>query len=903
MINSWLKLFCFLKKIYPMIIFQSKADTNTYHSLTLENGIKVLLVINDLFTKASCSLSVNIGSYDEPESFNGLAHFLEHMLFMGTEKYPEVNMFMEYLNQHNGSTNAYTAHEHTTYYCDIDSEYLGTMADMFSQFFISPLFKADTVDKEINAVNSEYLNSLNSKAFRLEALCKNFIKKGNPEGRFNCGNSETLRQENGLEEVINLWKTKYSSNLMSLVICGSGNVENLIKIANLFSFIKNNNVIKNPDPNFSIDLFESEYLSKTICFKPIDDKYQLIIVNVLPGLLNKFKCNPLGYIQHILTRSEEGSLLCLLKNNELAFSISFECDLLINLTNVKISVGLTKKGYEDQDKVLSIISSYLSSIRANKSEYEILRKLQNEDFDYEQIKNPIDIAEFASSNLLYYPVEYVLKHEHTFEEFDEELINNCIFNISNFKNWLVLLSVPGKSFDSKEKYYNVEYEISSSPIEIKDFDIKHNLTENDFNGNAIKIIQSENRYLKREKYENGEINLVFDSKFGVPKAVIYITLSSEDIKMNVMHYELYFDILSDIFIEKYDRILLNAHINISSYISKNSVVIKLSGFSSQMASIAKLFMEFINSSPDISDSRFEILKQNLMADISTTISKSPFRRLINMFYNKISSSLTAEECLDQIKNLTKDQLNVDKNFYCSILAVGNIELSDLIVVYKSVMSNNNNPVVKFDDSVKDIEFKTNDEFNNAIAMFYKVNDLRSESDFGYHIELDEIDIKSDAHINDYDYNSAIGHFINQIAKERFFNELRTLEQLGYIVYSTFCSFLSANYLAFIVQSEKPVDFLEERIVRFVEELKVYIKEMDEDEFETYRESVIGSYEEPIVNLDDLSKFVNNQFLAGFIDLNYNLKMVNVVKSLKREDLLNSSILNNGFIKVNSVKNK
>jgi len=69
---------------------------------------------------AAACIDVGVGSLSDPPELNGLAHFLEHMLFMGTEKYPEENSYAEYLSDNGGRFNAYTALENTNYYFDVN---------------------------------------------------------------------------------------------------------------------------------------------------------------------------------------------------------------------------------------------------------------------------------------------------------------------------------------------------------------------------------------------------------------------------------------------------------------------------------------------------------------------------------------------------------------------------------------------------------------------------------------------------------------------------------------------------------------------------------------------------------------------------------------------------------------
>ena len=60
-----------------------------------------------------------IGSIQDPPGLPGLAHFLEHMLFLGTEKYKDENAYNKFLSENGGSSNAFTAKDHTCYYFDV----------------------------------------------------------------------------------------------------------------------------------------------------------------------------------------------------------------------------------------------------------------------------------------------------------------------------------------------------------------------------------------------------------------------------------------------------------------------------------------------------------------------------------------------------------------------------------------------------------------------------------------------------------------------------------------------------------------------------------------------------------------------------------------------------------------
>ncbi|MEE3258481.1 MAG: insulinase family protein, partial [Candidatus Latescibacterota bacterium] len=95
-------------------------DRSEVRHFVLDNRIKVLLVSDPGFNKSAAAVHVRVGTLSNPKDRMGMAHFLEHMLFMGTEKYPEVDDYLNYINGHGGYRNAYTTEDHTAYFFEIN---------------------------------------------------------------------------------------------------------------------------------------------------------------------------------------------------------------------------------------------------------------------------------------------------------------------------------------------------------------------------------------------------------------------------------------------------------------------------------------------------------------------------------------------------------------------------------------------------------------------------------------------------------------------------------------------------------------------------------------------------------------------------------------------------------------
>ena len=91
------------------------------------------MISDETTDKSAAALDVHIGHMSDPVSLPGLAHFCEHMLFLGTEKFPDENEYSKFLSQHGGSFNAFTSSDHTNYYFDVSPEHLGKVQDFINQ--------------------------------------------------------------------------------------------------------------------------------------------------------------------------------------------------------------------------------------------------------------------------------------------------------------------------------------------------------------------------------------------------------------------------------------------------------------------------------------------------------------------------------------------------------------------------------------------------------------------------------------------------------------------------------------------------------------------------------------------------------------------------------------------------
>ena len=187
-------------------------DHNSYKVLVLSNQLRVVLISDLNATQAAAAIDVNAGSLNDPPGIDGLAHFCEHMLFLGTKKYPGKSEYSNFLSTNGGYDNAYTSIEHTNYYFAVNLDALEEALDRFAQFFIAPLFLENETFSEMNAINSEYDKDLNDPDWKLYQLLKHVSNPQHPFSRFTVGNLETLNISGIRKHLIKYYNTSYSAN-------------------------------------------------------------------------------------------------------------------------------------------------------------------------------------------------------------------------------------------------------------------------------------------------------------------------------------------------------------------------------------------------------------------------------------------------------------------------------------------------------------------------------------------------------------------------------------------------------------------------------------------------------------------------------------------------------------------
>ncbi|GBG26802.1 Insulin-degrading enzyme [Hondaea fermentalgiana] len=416
--------------------------------------------------RAAVCASVGAGSFLDPEECQGLAHFLEHMLFMGSEKHPTENAFDAFISRTGGESNAYTEGEQTTFYFTTKVSALAEALDIFAQFFVSPLMLEDAVDRELNAIESEFQLSRSSEASRVqEVLCRT-ARKGHPLSLFGWGNLRSLREDpaaagvDPLKKLREFYNKYYVAPNLKLVICAPLSLDELERlVVEQCSCIR---ACPEQDPAASADgdedsecdsspqnseqaqqifrpptiaefgfpfqgptaavrevgvdapmelLLEERVSLQCVHFiVPIRDVHQLRLTWQIPTQLAAYLSKPHEFLSHLIGHESKGSILSIAKSRGWATSLmagsdhgGYESNTACMLFPVQMT--LTQKGMCEWKQVVALVMEYIGLLRAvgpQREVFEEMASLAEVDYRFLEESDPEDQVQELSGLMLAY---------------------------------------------------------------------------------------------------------------------------------------------------------------------------------------------------------------------------------------------------------------------------------------------------------------------------------------------------------------------------------------------------------------------------------------------------------------------------------------------------------------------
>lgn len=622
-------------------IIKSKSDKRIYSYNRLPNKLKYLLVHDSSADKSSAAMNVNVGSLLDPKDFPGLAHFLEHMLFMGTKKFPQENDFSEFLNKNAGFSNAYTDLDSTNYFFEVNNENFSPALDRFSQFFTSPLFNESAVSREVQAVDSEHKKNIQSDMWRFVQLMRSEANEKSLFNRFATGNLETLNKPLVRDALLDFHRKYYSSHLMSLVLVSNRGIDELHEnVEHFFSQVPQNKdmdkYLKYSEENISDNDFEDTKKGKNFHFNfldptkiseipaydksecgnlyhliPVKDKDQIFIYYFFNENYNlSYKKKPMEYIASVLGHEGPNSLSSSLIKDDLITSLSAGGYTQANsLTTFYFNISLTKKGLKKSEEILERVFEAVNMLKKNpinKRYFEELNNISQIKFDYKGKEDPSEYSSDLASKFTTKPVEDILIGDYIAEEYDEEFIKETI-NKFTIENSNIYLS--SRSFEEKvnlsEKWYGTKFSKIKYPKKIIDLingnvekSHKHFISyppENKFIARKfdIKDLEKKGESLNFpeliDKNEKREIWFKQDNIFLLPKAIIYLQIYLKKDILPQTEYNIIASIMNNLFeneLQEVSYMAQEASMSINFFFNSEGMIISIEGYDSALKSSA-----------------------------------------------------------------------------------------------------------------------------------------------------------------------------------------------------------------------------------------------------------------------------------------------------------------------------
>lgn len=208
-------------------------DHRKYCLCRADNGLLYLLISDTDVNQATAVFQVAVGSHSEPQALPGLAHLLEHMLFMGSDRYPESGSFPAMVARWGGRFNASTATQATRYFFSVGAEGLDECLHQLTDMLAAPCFAPEQIDGERSVIDAEFQTRLADDALHEQAALAQAFNPAHPLARFTAGNAESLAgTTEQLASALREWHGRYYlAGRMALVIHAPQSPEELKALA------------------------------------------------------------------------------------------------------------------------------------------------------------------------------------------------------------------------------------------------------------------------------------------------------------------------------------------------------------------------------------------------------------------------------------------------------------------------------------------------------------------------------------------------------------------------------------------------------------------------------------------------------------------------------------------------
>ena len=764
----------------------------------------MLLAHDPNSNKSAAALTVNTGHFDDPAERQGMAHFLEHMLFLGTSNFPEPGYFSQFINQAGGQSNAWTGTEHSCYFFDCHQQYLQRALKIFSSFFITPLLDPSQTENERNAIDAEFKMKIKDDGRRIYQVHKETTNPAHPFTKFSVGNQDTLanRQNCIAEEVRHFFECNYQAQWMTLVITGPQSIPELESWArSYFSGIAGN---ERPKPALAAPLYRTQDLGLLLQLTPRKHMQKLIISFAMPNIEGLYKHKSMSFLAHLLGYEGEGSLYSILKAEGWINALSAGGGMSgSNFKDFNISFALTDDGIDYYEDIVEMVFEYIALI---KSQFAALPELYHDKktlleiaFDNQEPSRTLDWVSAISVNMQHYEPQDYLYGDYIMTGFNHVVFEQ-LCNFLTPQNMRMVLIHPNVETNQTAKWYNTPYSVTKLADEwlnaLSDIDIA--LPEMML-PKINPYLQVENTLFDLQQTTNTPellkdkpgFSFWFkqDATFRVTKGHFYIEIDSpvavtctKSIAMTRLLADLLMDGMAEQF---YPAELAGLNYHISSH--QGGLTLHTAGLSGNQGTLAIELLTAILQQP-ISATRFAEYKKQLTRHWKNHNHNKPVSELFGILgahlmpWNPNPNSLAdalKTTCFNEFRRFRQQFF---ESIYIKAFLHGNWQRHHALSIQKEIRQ-----LFKASEILEDLKRPL-----NILTQPHTITTNRADTE---HAIVEYIQALTDGVSEKVSLM-----LVNQMINQKYFEKLRTEQQLVYLVGTGYAPFNTRAGVAFYIQS-------------------------------------------------------------------------------------------------------
>ncbi|MGB0215536.1 MAG: insulinase family protein [Alteromonas oceani] len=861
-------------------------DLNSTESLVLENGLRVLVIHKPEVDTCCVSVSCKAGHFFDPADCPGLAHLLEHMLFMGNDLIPEPNGINDLVEQAGGSINAWTGTEFANYHFQAHAQALPRLLPALAAMLGAPHFNQERIAAEIQSIDAEYHYKRKDDLRRLYQIHKETANPAHPFAKFSVGNELIFNQfpVSTLKEMLSNFHEQYYC-AKNLTLC----VYSPFSVSQLTPWFEGSFNLLDAGSAAGLELpplYTADQLGTQINIEPLQAARRLIITFALPALHLDISSKPLDFISHVLGDEASGSLFAYLKANGWASNLIAGSGIEgQNFKDFNINLQLTESGLKHQNEIINAVFYVIEQLKQAATEEWRLQekaKLNQLARQYDDSHKPLQaISELAELHQ-YFSWDDIAK-ACVSETLTQQSLCDALayFTPANMR---VKVIAQGVHTTKRCAYYDAAYAIEpytaqqltawQTPSPVQAIFMS---PPNPFIGDSYSLCKHEAQFaLPQQIVSNKGFDFWFcqDHIFNVPKGDIFVSFDIPSLAQNIHQVaakRLWLAALNDFLQGRFYRAEI-AGLHYRIYGHQGGFSIHTRGFSAQQGQLLNHLIDAIKGfTPD--PQTFKQVQLLQCQSLHNTLLNKPINRLFSRLSVLIQKNTHAPvEMLDAVQHCQFDDIQRLRDrafdyYHVDGLIHGNWSSSAAQRIVDSVLTQTVSakapplprPVAKLPVG-KTLYHEVACEHDDAAVVLY----LQAPSN----------DIK----------DVAMCMVLEQMLAGSFFTTLRTEKQLGYIVGTGYVPHNQHPGIAFYIQSPNNApQVLLDHISTFLQQ-QTSEKAFYEGYWPHIQRNLLKQLQDVDINQSMRSQNIWQSLGAKDPQLNTNQRLAQAIESMRFSDI-------------------